>query len=362
MNVRSTKTFRRGALAVSLALAIAACSSDDDSSSTATSTAVADDTAAPDTTPPESPGSDSAATTPASASEPAASGAFPVEIEHNLGTAVIESEPERVVVLGDFADLDSVLALGVQPVAFGFTDAWGTGLAPWQIDAGADQIDQFDASAEIDVESVAAADPDLIIGMEYLAEPIYNSLTGVAPVVSLPFDVTWQDQLRTVGQALGRSDRADELVAEVDAALAAGAEELTDVADLAIMVGSYYGDQLYIQGETSSVTGLLRDLGLTVLTTTDEQMDAQSLERVPLLADADIILSFATDTTATTTAEASPLWQNLPAVQANRYTALTGNDARGVSDGFNALSFQTVIDFLVDVVHETAAGNGTSLT
>lgn len=340
-------------------VAVAGCSSDgaDDAETAPSETARSTETA-------EAATSDATATdaTDRASGDSTPAGAFPVTIEHALGTAVIESRPERVVVLSDFNDLDSVLALGVEPVAFGFTDAWGTGLAPWQLDAGAGDLAQIDATAEIDVEEVANADPDLIIGMEYLAEPIYEQLSALAPVVSLSFVDTWDEHLDIVARALGETENAAAIAAQVDNALASAAEQLADVADMPVMVGSYFSDQLYIQGEQSSVTNLLRALGLTVLTTTDEQMDAQSLENVTLLSDADIILSLATDATATTTAQESSLWTALPAVQAGRYSALTGSDARATSDNFNALSYRYAIDMLVGTVQQTAAGNGTPFT
>ena len=55
---------------------------------------------------------------------------------------------------------------------------------------------------------------------------------------------------------LGRSERVAELQADVAAALSAGADELAAHAEETIMVGSYYADSLYIQGEQSSVTNL----------------------------------------------------------------------------------------------------------
>ena len=143
-------------------------------------------------------------------------------------------------------------------------------MAPWQTDAGAAEIDGFDAASEIDIEQVVATDPDVIIGMTYLAEPIYTQLSAAAPTVAVPFDVTWQDQLAMIGAAVGRGGRVTELQADVAAALSAGADQLAAYAADTIMVGSYYADSLYIQGEQSSVTNLLRELGLTVATTTDE--------------------------------------------------------------------------------------------
>ena len=44
--------------------------------------------------------------------QPDAAGAFPVTVEHALGSTTIESEPQRVVVLGDFADSTRARARG----------------------------------------------------------------------------------------------------------------------------------------------------------------------------------------------------------------------------------------------------------
>jgi len=69
----------------------------------------------------------------AEGSSTAADGAFPVTIPNAFGETTIESEPQRVVVTG-YTDVDTVLALGVTPVAFQefstFPDATVPGLGP----------------------------------------------------------------------------------------------------------------------------------------------------------------------------------------------------------------------------------------
>ncbi len=60
-----------------------------------------------------------------------ADGAFPVTITHKLGTATIESEPKRIVALGE-VDQDTLLALGITPVGMAeLTGVQPDGLAPW---------------------------------------------------------------------------------------------------------------------------------------------------------------------------------------------------------------------------------------
>ncbi|MBU5889872.1 hypothetical protein JVV71_21420, partial [Vibrio cholerae O1] len=68
----------------------------------------------------------------------------PVTIEHALGKAVIESEPERVVTLGQ-GWTETAIALGKTPV--GMEEyAWGsddTGYRPWIYEAVQERGDEL---------------------------------------------------------------------------------------------------------------------------------------------------------------------------------------------------------------------------
>lgn len=291
--------------------------------------------------------------------------AFPVTIDHFIGTTTVETEPTRVLALTDFADLDNVVALGVTPVAFGFTDAWETGLTPWQLDAGIGELEQFAIiEGSPSVEAVASYEPDLIVAMPY-AEPIYDDLTLLAPTVVLSWSETWRDALALVGAAVGRTEQADALRADVEMAIADAAAEIAaavaDVASLKVMVGSMYGEIVYVQGDESPVTQLLRELGLTVVAGPEPVLTELSLETLDLLEEADVLLSLATDPAGTAIAEASPLWQRLPAVAAGRYTAIEPVLSRGIGDGFNALSFDWVLSRITEIVIAAATGNGQPL-
>lgn len=327
-------------------LAAAACGSDD-SSVDGDST-----TGAPTTAPAD------ATTADPSTSGPVPAGEFPVTIEHFFGTTTLDAAPERVVTIGDFAELDNLVALGVTPVAFGFTNSWATGLTPWQADAGIDSFDRFDVATEVPLEAVAARRPDLILAMPWPAGDQIDELTAIAPVVGLGWDVTWRDALHQVAAATGTSARADELQADVEAAIAAAKEQLAGNEALTIKIGSFYGDVLYLQGAQSPITVLLTELGLTVVPGPEPVLTELSLEQVPQLGDADVLLSLATDPAATSIAEASPLWTALPAVQAGRYSAIEPTLARAMADGFNALSYAWALPRVVELLTETFAGRG----
>jgi iron complex transport system substrate-binding protein len=79
---------------------------------------------------------------------------------------------------------------------------------------------------EIDYEAVAAAQPDLILGIyESIDQPTYDRLSQIAPTVvqssAFPDEETpWDVQLVTTGQALGREEQALALVDQVNAKIA----------------------------------------------------------------------------------------------------------------------------------------------
>lgn len=75
-----------------------------------------------------------------------------------------------------------------------------------------------------------------------------------------------------------------------------------------------------------------------------------------------MLLALATDPVSTAEAEASEIWQNVPAVAAGRYTAVPALEARAIGDGFNALSYDWVLPRLVELVDAAARGQGRPMT
>jgi iron complex transport system substrate-binding protein len=123
-----------------------------------------------------------------------------------------------------------VLALGTVPVG---TNEWFEGfdgaIMPW----AADELEAADGDVPtlvgdpqgINFEQVAALRPDLILGVySGLSDSEYKTLSEIAPTVAQPDDypdwgVPWDEQARIIGQALGRADEADSLVADVQGQL-----------------------------------------------------------------------------------------------------------------------------------------------
>jgi iron complex transport system substrate-binding protein len=153
-------------------------------------------------------------------------GAFPVTVQHALGSAVIPAAPQRVVSLG-YTDQDTILALGVVPVAIReFTGNRPAATWPWASDRLQGQQPQVLVGDQINAETVAAVRPDLIVAVSAgLDQQQYDTFSRIAPTIAHPaganpFQIAWQDTTRLVGTALGRSAEAERLVADLEARFA----------------------------------------------------------------------------------------------------------------------------------------------
>lgn len=166
--------------------------------------------------------------------EVSGNGAFPVTIEHRYGSATIPTAPERVVSIG-YHEQDTILALGVKPVA---VREW-IGKKPYAIHPWAED-ELGDAKPvvledELNFEQIASLRPDLIVATSaLLEEQQYQTLAKIAPTIPEPsqyvgFGMPWQEITRTIGRALGREERAEALVADVESALRQGARSASRV-------------------------------------------------------------------------------------------------------------------------------------
>ncbi|GAA3746301.1 iron complex transport system substrate-binding protein [Spinactinospora alkalitolerans] len=144
-------------------------------------------------------------------------------VRTDKGEVEIPAEPRRVLSLnasltGDLLSLGAPVAAtstgmsgGVRYDADGFPVHW-RGAAQ---EAG---VEILSDSAEISLEAVAAADPDLIVAGGVgrpmaAAEELHDRLGEIAPTVFLDSsDNDWQEQLTALGGVLGAEDRAEELI------------------------------------------------------------------------------------------------------------------------------------------------------
>lgn len=150
-------------------------------------------------------------------------GAYPLTVETVHGEVTVEREPERVVALG-FAPAEELLALGVEPVSVAEDPDTLEQSVPWMAGEIADTADAglLTADGEPNLETVAAADPDLIVSQTYQVtdQSAFDQLNAIAPTI-LPttgaVNVDWDERLLKTAEALGRTAQAKELVTEIEA-------------------------------------------------------------------------------------------------------------------------------------------------
>lgn len=136
-------------------------------------------------------------------------------MEHAHGETSIPDAPKRVVVL-EPVQLDTTVALGITPVGAAVLNE--TAGVPAYLGEQAADIPTVGTVAEPNVQLIAAAKPDLIIGTESRHSALYDQLSSVAPTVYLASQADpWKDNVKLVGKALGRADEADTLLADYDA-------------------------------------------------------------------------------------------------------------------------------------------------
>ncbi|MEM7062490.1 MAG: iron-siderophore ABC transporter substrate-binding protein [Cyanobacteria bacterium P01_B01_bin.77] len=140
-------------------------------------------------------------------------------IEHEMGKTEICGTPQRIIVLGPYV-LESLLALNVQPVGYAdhiafhqedYTDP------SQQIPYLGNQITQPIANVGLahtpSIESLAKVKPDLILGTKLMNREQYETLSKLVPTVLVEYNHT-DKKLKTLAQALNRSEQVDQLVAQ----------------------------------------------------------------------------------------------------------------------------------------------------
>lgn len=197
--------------------------------------------------------------------------------------------------------------------------------------------------------------------MKTYLEPAAERLSQIAPVIALDWTTSWRDGVATVGQAAFVDEAAAAAIARTDALISDTAASLNGLGGKTIMIGSMYGDQLYVQGDASAPGVLLRELGLDYRGYNAEQMTALSMEQAEVLAPADILLSLASDQEATTRLENFAVFQNLPAVKARSYAPVELLLSNAFVDNFGPLSAPYALPQLAGVLTGLAAGQGKQL-
>lgn len=147
-----------------------------------------------------------------------------ITVEHDLGTAEVKKNPEKVVVF-DFGVLDSLDKLGVEVAGVPQANI-PTYLSKYE-DAAYENVGGL---KEPDFEKIDAMEPDLII-ISGRQQEAYEELNSIAPTVYMAVDTanymeSFKHNATTLGEIFGKEAEVEEEIAKVEEAIA-GIEEKT---------------------------------------------------------------------------------------------------------------------------------------
>ncbi|MBB6217468.1 iron complex transport system substrate-binding protein [Anaerosolibacter carboniphilus] len=180
-------------------------------------------------------------------------------IEHAMGQTEIAGEPKRIVILTN-EGTEALLELGVKPV--GAVQSW-TG-NPWykHIEKDMEGVQNLGEESQVNIEAIAALEPDLIIGNKMRHEKIYDQLSQIAPTVySDTLRGEWKSNFAFYAKVLNKEEEGNDIIKKFDDRVAsiaalAGDKLKTEVSIVRFMPGK---TRIYL-GDTFSGT-ILKQIG-----------------------------------------------------------------------------------------------------
>ncbi|MFD5976678.1 MULTISPECIES: iron-siderophore ABC transporter substrate-binding protein [Streptomyces] len=299
----------------------------------------------------------------------AATGAFPVTVEHAFGSTKVEKAPQRVVSVG-YTDDQAILAFGIKPV--GMVDQYPNPVGqvpdintqwPWVKDKWGDtrpEVVMKNGDAGPNFEKIASLRPDLIIAVySEVDRAAYDKLSKIAPTVGRtrtekePFSAPWQDNAVHIAKALGKETEGEELVKGIQEKLDAAKKANPDFADQKAVALSWYKDAVHPFTSTDVRGQLVTGSGFTYQTEIDKVADGNfstqlSPERIDLIdVDRIFVINDKADTEALKKFE---LFANLPAVKNGKVSYLLDSEGPAIGAAMSQgtlLSLPYAIDELV---------------
>ncbi|MCA0758592.1 iron-siderophore ABC transporter substrate-binding protein [Paenibacillus sp. N4] len=146
-------------------------------------------------------------------------------IKHAIGETEVTGEVKKVVVL-EWTYAEDLLALGIQPAGVADTEGYKVwyGSLEQQLDGSAVDVG---TRQEPSIETITSIDPDLIIGVKFRHEAIYDQLSDIAPTLIFnPYPEEGQgdqysemeETFKAIAAAVGKQAEGDKVLADLQAA------------------------------------------------------------------------------------------------------------------------------------------------
>ncbi len=306
----------------------------------------------------------------------AAEAAFPVTITGMYGDVTIEEAPSTIVVLGS-REHELLYSLGLAPVLVAAhyldtedDDTYDHGSGPWATGArlavGAEP-DTF-SFGDLDAELFLTYEPDLFVATYTdITQEEYDLLSQIAPVVVRGADddaygMSLADELTLIGEATGTSEKAAEVVAEVDGMFADAVAAHPEWEGQSSVVGFWYDGQAGVYISSDGRNQFLARLGFDV-TVMDEYYDAEafytplSSEQLDLLTTDSIVWQAASTPEARELIEGLPLYGETVPSQNNANIWITDPSVEAAFFANSPSSIAYVLDAMVPALEAAHDGD-----
>jgi ferric hydroxamate transport system substrate-binding protein len=198
--------------------------------------------------------------------------AAPVTLTDARGEKVtLENGPAQKVVALEWSEAEDLVTLGVMPVGVADMKGYSTWVKAEKLDAS---VTDVGTRAEPSVDSIAALEPDLVIMEADRGSPVITQLEKTTPVLVIEGSdasrniAQMKDNFTLIAKAVGKEDKATEVLAEFDQKLADGRQRIADAGaagdGFAMADGWMEGSQVSIRmfGKGSLMSDLAEELGL----------------------------------------------------------------------------------------------------
>jgi len=287
----------------------------------------------------------------------------PVDLTDAYGRKVQLDQPaERVAVL-EWQQTEDLLSLCVNPVAVADVEGYTTWVSAEELPADTTDVG---TRGEPNLEALYATNPDLIVVEAYTAEDeILKQLAeyDVPVLATKGADAAdpigqMKDTFELIAEATGREDRADDVLAEFDAALAEGKDAIaaSDAAgtEFVYFDGWIDGANVAIRpfGQGSLLGELGEELGLTNAWTGEVDpsygLGQTDIEGMTKVGDATFFYTGTVDPAGDVNAELAKnkVWSSIPAVADDRAFAFP----EGIWTFGGPSSAGQVVDAYVDLL------------
>jgi iron complex transport system substrate-binding protein len=224
-------------------------------------------------------------------------------VQHQMGETEVCGQPQKIAALSPHI-LDSMLALGVQPVAYAETEDLKITtydnpqkqipyIGKWVTTQPTGLGDRKSPS----LERLTLVEPDLILGEKWLNQEEYPLLSQIAPTLLFSDEQAdgqqvWQQDIKGIARALGRETKAEELLAAFSQQVAQARASLQPVFKKyprVFLINSNL--TTYVASAPQSTTGrLLKEIGFEIVQPPGVQGYAEISFEILSKVESDIIL------------------------------------------------------------------------